>query len=235
MFFGITMSQELQIERSPEMSPFREEAKPKRQSLTTAQWDIKKNRGCIICGKKCGKKELLEQAHIRALSKGGDQIEAMCPNHHRKYDKGLLSETDLKKLGISRRAYIMSLPKKKRAEEKAKAVEKAAAGLDKVQKYLTKQGYEISSKKHGFDLVGEDKERIIHRYVVVGFSSERTVTNEYALKFNKKLVAYYKMISAEYMLNKPQVEGLIAYTGIISKDAQAAVKASKPKIKFKKV
>jgi hypothetical protein len=88
--------------------------KPKRKTISTTAWAIKKKRGCIICGKTSP----LEKAHIRAHSKGGSDIEAMCRNHHKDYDAGKLNDAQLRKLGISRRQYEGSLPKKGRKQKK---------------------------------------------------------------------------------------------------------------------
>lgn len=90
------------------------EDKPKRKTISATAWAIKKKRGCIMCGKK----DLLQKAHIIARSKGGDDIEAMCPNHHAAYDQGKFSDAQLRTLGISRRAYEGTLPKKGKKKEK---------------------------------------------------------------------------------------------------------------------
>jgi flavoprotein len=82
-------------------------------TLTKDEWERKAKKGCIICGHKCGTKAILQKAHLRASSKGGTQIEAMCPTHHSKYDKGLCSDTELKKIGITRATYKRWVPKKK--------------------------------------------------------------------------------------------------------------------------
>jgi hypothetical protein len=39
----------------------------------------------------------------------------MCPTHHTKYDKGLCTNTELKKIGITRETYKRWVPKKKKA------------------------------------------------------------------------------------------------------------------------
>jgi predicted restriction endonuclease len=62
-----------------------------------------KNR-CVICGKTEKQVGILEQAHIRARSRGGSQVLPMCPTHHKMYDKGLLSATQLKKIGLTPKA-----------------------------------------------------------------------------------------------------------------------------------
>jgi hypothetical protein len=119
--------------------------------------------------------------------------------------------------------------------EKSKVRTDNVVGLGKVQTYLTKQGYEISSKKRGFDVIGvDDSSPVQDRYLAVGFNQERTVSGEYVLKFKKKVRAFYEKISDDYTFGPPHVEGLIAYTGMLSKDAPVVVKASKPAIKFKK-
>ena len=78
--------------------------------LTKAEWERKKKKGCIICGHKT----VLEKAHLRASSRGGTEIEAMCPTHHTKYDKGLCTNAELKKIGITREIYKRWVPKKKK-------------------------------------------------------------------------------------------------------------------------
>lgn len=93
--------------------PYLWEDKPKRKTISTTAWAIKKKRGCIVCGIKSP----LVKAHIKAHSKGGSDIEAMCPNHHVAYDGGKLTDVQLKKLGITRRAYEASLPKKRKKEK----------------------------------------------------------------------------------------------------------------------
>jgi len=117
---------------------------------------------------------------------------------------------------------------------KSKVRTDSVVGLDKVETYLTKQGYDISSKRHGFDFVGVDDSRFgSDRYIVVGFNHERTVSSDHVLKFKKKARAYYENMCEQYV-GTPRIDALVVYTGALSKDAPLVVKASKPKIKFKK-
>lgn len=119
---------------------------------------------------------------------------------------------------------------------KPKGRTKSVVGLDKIETYLTKQGYSISSKKRGFDVVGvKDLSISEDRSVVVGLNNERTVTGEHVLKFNKKVSAFFKKMNSGTFLETHHVEGLIAYTGELSKEAPLIVKASKAKIKFRKL
>jgi predicted restriction endonuclease len=73
---------------------------------------------CVICGgteRMVGK---LEQAHLKARSKGGSQVVPMCANHHGMYDRGDLSSTQLKKLGIKdKTTYNRIRPAKKKKPE----------------------------------------------------------------------------------------------------------------------
>jgi 5-methylcytosine-specific restriction endonuclease McrA len=111
---------------------------------------------------------------------------------------------------------------------------KTVIALDKVKTYLSKQGYDMSSKKYGFDAIGvEESAWDKDRHVVVGLNNDRKVTGEYVLRFKKKVSRYYEMIADRYMFG-PHVDGLIAYTGELSKDAPVVAKGSKPTIKFKK-
>jgi 5-methylcytosine-specific restriction endonuclease McrA len=54
--------------------------------------------------KVCGFDRLIEYAHIIPASKGGDirpsNILPLCPNHHRLFDKGLLTNQEKKEAGL---------------------------------------------------------------------------------------------------------------------------------------
>ena len=106
--------------------------------------------------------------------------------------------------------------------------------VGRLQSYVLKQGYELSSKKYGFDvcakkgggLLGTDK------YLVV--DEMQTVTDKGIAAFMKKTGEFSKTISAKYMLDTPVVEGLIAHTGKLPEGSKALVKGFKPAIMFKK-
>ena len=53
----------------------------------------------------------LERAHIKASSKRGRVEIPMCPTCHAKYDDGKLTDTQLKKLGLTREQYNCIRPK----------------------------------------------------------------------------------------------------------------------------
>ncbi len=107
--------------------------------------------------------------------------------------------------------------------------------LDKLETYLTQKGYAISSEKHGFDLVGMKQSAFsINRHVVVAVNDEQVVAGDYVVEFKKKVSAYYKMICERYAFFTPHLEGLIAYTGILSNDAHEVVNAYNLAIEFKK-
>jgi len=84
-----------------------------------AEWDaIKishKNR-CVICGKTEKQVGILEQAHIKARSRGGSQVLPMCPTHHKMYDQNKLSATQLKKIGQTPLTAKRLTPAKKKRE-----------------------------------------------------------------------------------------------------------------------
>jgi len=71
---------------------------------------------CKICGKS-NKEVPLEMAHIKAFSKGGNLVIPLCPNCHKKYDRGMLTYKELKKLNLTRKEYEKFLPKKKKSSK----------------------------------------------------------------------------------------------------------------------
>jgi hypothetical protein len=210
------------------MFSFSDEPKPKRKaiskSLKTAVWDryigaTNAEGKCYVCKRTIHITDF-DCGHNKARAKGGtNNISNLRP----------ICRT----CNLSMRT--KSIESFKKPFGKAKSRTKTAVGLDKVQTFLTKKGYDISSKKHGFDVVGLDESGYVKdRYLVVGFNDDRKVSSEYVLKFKKRVRAFYEKISDAYMFGPPHVEGLIAYTGILSNDANVTVEASKPAIKFKK-
>lgn len=69
---------------------------------------------CKICGKSEKQAGELQMAHVKAHSRGGDEVIPLCPICHRKYDKGLLTNKELKKIGLSRKDYEKYRPKKRK-------------------------------------------------------------------------------------------------------------------------
>jgi hypothetical protein len=83
--------------------------------LSKTEWDAIKNRTgnkCLICGTYDKGGKLLEKAHLKAKSTGGTQYIPLCPTCHSKYDKGLLTQAELKKIGLTSETYKKVQPKK---------------------------------------------------------------------------------------------------------------------------
>lgn len=81
-----------------------------------AEWEvIKKSHGnrCVICRKHEKEVGELQQAHIKAVSRGGSQVLPMCPTHHRMYDANKLSAKQLKKIGLTKKVSARLIPKKR--------------------------------------------------------------------------------------------------------------------------
>ena len=93
------------------------EEKKKRTSIGKTAWEVLKKKGCFICGKSERQVGLLEKAHIKAHSKGGSAVVPMCPTCHTKYDRGSLTATQLKKLGIPKEDYACLRPKKPKKKD----------------------------------------------------------------------------------------------------------------------
>lgn len=99
------------------MSPYwwEEKSKPKRKSIPETVWKATKaatGNKCIVCGKTEKQVGKLIKAHIKAHSKGGVQVLPMCAICHTKFDSGLLSDTQLKKIGMTRKDQAKVTPKK---------------------------------------------------------------------------------------------------------------------------
>jgi len=91
-----------------------EPPKKTRQPISKTEWEVIKwtyGSKCVLCGateKSCGG---LEKAHIKAASKSGLTVLPMCPTCHKKFDKGLATDANLKKLGLTRTQYNRIIPK----------------------------------------------------------------------------------------------------------------------------
>ena len=83
-------------------------------AISKTEWDvIRKTHGnkCVLCGEteeSCGG---LVKAHIKAASKSGSTVLPMCPNCHQMFDKGIATDAQLRKLGLTREQYIQIIPK----------------------------------------------------------------------------------------------------------------------------
>jgi len=82
------------------------------------QWEENVLAGkCVICGRLERTVGRLVKAHVKAASRGGSIVVPMCPNCHVKYDNGLLTDKQLKKLGLAREDYDRLRPKKKKKKD----------------------------------------------------------------------------------------------------------------------
>jgi|GEM_PF-2702574 len=105
--------------------------------------------------------------------------------------------------------------------------------LDNVKTYLSQKGYETSSKKRGFDLVGVKETLSEDRYLLVAINDQPTVTQEYVIDFKDKVRKFDKKTSSN-LLTSTNVAGLIAHKGKLPEGTAALVKGFKPSIKFEK-
>ena len=93
---------------------FWEEPK-KRTRIGKVEWEAIKARyrnKCCVCDKTERSAGVLEKAHVKAHGRGGTQYFPLCPTCHTKYDKGLMTVTELRKLGLTKEAYARLKPKK---------------------------------------------------------------------------------------------------------------------------
>ena len=99
--------------------------KGKRKRVYVSKEDLKKLYGdnCRICGKSEKQAGRLDKAHYKAHSRGGNLVFLLCPNCHVRYDKGLLTSAELKKIGLTKKEYEKYRPITKKSS-KAKPDEK---------------------------------------------------------------------------------------------------------------
>ena len=98
---------------------FWEEPK-KRKTIGKSEWEAKKKilgNKCVICGKSDKQAGGLEKAHVKAHSRGGSEVVPMCAICHKKYDRGKLTATQLKKIGITPQSYKRLIPSKKKKKD----------------------------------------------------------------------------------------------------------------------
>ena len=92
----------------------------RRKPVGRSEWEVIKashNNKCVICGKSEKQVGILEKAHIKASSRGGTQVLPMCPTHHKMFDRDQLTATQLKKIGLTKKASARLSPKKKRKND----------------------------------------------------------------------------------------------------------------------
>ncbi|MGD0780007.1 MAG: hypothetical protein ABR954_04405 [Dehalococcoidales bacterium] len=92
----------------------------KTKPISKTEWEvIKASHGnkCVICGKTEKLVGILQRTHIKAKSKGGSQVLPMCATHHTMYDKTLLSDVQLKKIGLTKKSLARLIPAKKKKKD----------------------------------------------------------------------------------------------------------------------
>jgi len=91
----------------------------KKQRGYVSKKEVKKFFGyrCQICSKSEKEVGKLEMAHYKAHSRGGGLVFPLCPTCHTKYDEGLLTSRELKKLNLNREEYQKYRPKKKKVKK----------------------------------------------------------------------------------------------------------------------
>jgi len=112
----------------------------------------------------------------------------------------------------------------------------------KIGAFLSKQGYKIDyekpickGSKEKFDVFGIMYDELgYEEYCIAECKDKPRVTATDVLHFMSKLREFHKRLPAYDFGDKPEVLGLLAYTGELPRDARNAAEASKLSIKFKK-
>jgi len=73
---------------------------------------------CALCGATEKSLGALDKAHLKARSRNGSQYVPLCPNCHKRFDRGLLTKTEQKKLGFAtEQEYKRAMPKRRKQSD----------------------------------------------------------------------------------------------------------------------
>lgn len=126
---------------------FKPKTDEKRKRMRVNRKDVLKLHGnvCKICGKSEKEAGQLELAHYKAHSKGGNLVFPLCPICHVKYDKGMLTSSELKTIGLTKKEYSRYRPKKSGAKKESKNKDPfdVDLGLASKKKGIIKNPFEI--------------------------------------------------------------------------------------------
>lgn len=120
-----------------------------------------------------------------------------------------------------------------------KAVIKGHSFEKKVGEFLSKKGYTVSFErpigKEKFDVFGKRyDEWEYEEYCIAECKDKSRVTATDLNHFMAKLRRFYERLPVSGLDEKPEVQGLFAYTGELPRDARDVAKGFKISIKFKK-
>ena len=123
-----------------------------------------------------------------------------------------------------------------------KAVLKGRNLQIEVVEFLSKRGYTISwekpvvkAKREKFDVFGIRYDELgYEEYCIAECKDKSRVTATDLNHFMAKLRRFYERLPVSDLDEKPEVQGLFAYTGELPRDARDVAKGFKISIKFKK-
>jgi len=109
----------------------------------------------------------------------------------------------------------------------------------KVGVFLSKQGYKIFFEKpigkDRFDVFGKKSDDLEGEEYCIAECKDKPFVSAADLEhFKAKLMRFYSRLPVDIDDEKPEVQGLFAYTGKLPADARDAAKGFKLSIKFKK-
>jgi hypothetical protein len=119
-----------------------------------------------------------------------------------------------------------------------KAVVKGLTFEKAIGAFLSKRGYEISyERKIGsarFDVFGKAEDDFGNVEYCIAECKHTRVTAGHVLRFMSKLRAFYRRLPTDLAGEKAEVEGLIAYTGELPRDARDAARGFEVPISFRR-
>ncbi|MCK4347020.1 MAG: hypothetical protein KAW47_00240 [Thermoplasmatales archaeon] len=112
----------------------------------------------------------------------------------------------------------------------------------KVLSHFSQKGWRIELRKHIYDVREIDiygkKEDFLgdKSFLLVECKDKDRVSNVEVMRFMKKVRVFYESLPDEDLLlgEKPPITAVIAYTGVVDKDAEKVAPNFRPKIEFKR-
>ncbi|MGB7533260.1 MAG: hypothetical protein WA977_09875 [Halobacteriota archaeon] len=112
----------------------------------------------------------------------------------------------------------------------------------KVLSHFSQKGWRIELRKHIYDvgeidIYGEKKDILGDKsFLLVECKDKDRVSNVEVMRFMKKVRVFYESLPEDPLPigEKPPITAVIAYTGVVDKDAEKVAPNFRPKIKFRR-
>lgn len=134
-----------------------------------------------------------------------------------------------------------STENRKRQVQGYKSDNKGLRFEQKVLSHFSQKGWRIELRKHihdvgEIDIYGEKEDFLGEKsFLLVECKDKDRVSNVEVMRFMKKVRVFYESLPEDLLLGeKPPITAVIAYTGVVDKDAEKVAPNFRPKIEFRR-